>query len=280
MIDELRMPETLKMGTPMAKKEHLICVYSESGAGKTTEIIKYLELSGKSSIYIDLDGNSAPIYNAKPEVIEKMNYLKLRNALDKIHVADFINGSMTTPLLKLCPEHGYLNCGICANEQRDMIAVMFDNWKDYDVVIVDSVTIMVNAVKLFSIKKSEEGKDNSPFDIWQRVSLMANTMMHFLRECHDTVIVLSHPVDVRHEYQKVIQKRPHQRAGLSLVDPYYRPCFGSVPFTREAAKNLSAVIYMNEDGSILTQGNKPYFANTRMEIKSTTVSGALQEILG
>ena len=274
------MPEVITQGIPTANPEKLICIYGESGSGKTTEVIKYITESGKSAVYVDFDGNSAPIYNSPAEVLERINYIKVRNSLGKMHVADFINKAMEDPMINICLRHGYLGCGLCKRKQLDTLAVNFDDWENYDLAVIDSVTIMVNAIILFSIKESARGQDKSPHDVWARVSLMAKTMMHFLRECHPNVIVLSHPIDIRLPFQKVIQKRPSPRAGKELVDPYYSPVFGSVPFSRQAAKNLSAVIFQNTDGSIITQERKPYFANTRMPIKGNTVSEALHEILG
>lgn len=277
---ELKITEKVKRGSPLAYKENTICVYGPSGSGKTTQIVEYLKLSGKSCIYLDLDGNTAPLLEAGSEVLDKMNYVKLRNSLDSMHVAEFLARAMDTPILNICLRHGFMNCGMCKAAGDDILALNFTEWRKYDLVIVDSVTIMVKAIILFSIKQAEAGGDKSPRDIWQRVSMVAQTMMHFLRECHPNVIVISHPTDVRLPYEQVVQKSNHPtRAGKELVDPYYLPCFGSVPFTKESAKNLSAVIYVGDDGKIITNAKKPFFANARREIKSTTVAGALQEIL-
>lgn len=276
---DMKMAKKLKQGSPLQSLEKLVCVYGPSGSGKTTEIMKYITENNKSAIYLDLDGNTAPIASAPQEILDKMNYIKLRNSLSNMHVATFLNSAMTKPLVEVCQNHGYMNCGLCAKSHDDVIVVNFDTWKQYDLVVVDSVTIMIKAIKLFSIKQAEEDGERNPHAIWQRVSLIATTMMHFLRECHKNVIVLSHPIDVRHEFQKVVQKQG-QRKGLALVDAYYMPCFGSVPFSREAVQNLSATIYQTEDGKIITNDKKPYFANARQQIQSTTVSGALKEILG
>lgn len=276
----MKISQTLTKGSPLASPEKTICIVGESGSGKTTELMKYLALSGKRSLYLDLDGNSGPVINAPAEVLEKMNYVKLRNSLDNMSVSDFLYSVMSEPMVDICAKHGWLKCGKCKKRGDNSIRLFFDTWEDdYDLVIVDSVTIMIKAIKLFSIKQATEEGERNPRAIWQRVSMVANIMMHFLRECHPNVVVLSHPIDVRHEHEKVVQKLG-SRKGMELVDPYYMPCFGSVPFSREVARGLSAVIYQQEDGTIITDSKRPYFANARQPIQSTTVSGALQEILG
>lgn len=278
---EIKIAETITRGSPLASKENTVCLYGPSGSGKTTAVIDYLVKSGKSCVYLDFDGNSAPIAAAPPEVLDKMNYIKIRNSRDVGHVGRFIDASMTDPIIKVCLEHGYLGCGTCARKQGDVLQVNFDDWAKYDLVIVDSASVMVESLILFSIKLAKAENEFNAMNVWSRVNLSATTMLHFLRECHRNVIVISHPLDISLGHEKAIQKRGHPRFGRTLVEPYFKPCFGSVPFTREkAVKKLSAVIYQAEDGTIETNSKIPFFANTRREIKSTTASGALLEILG
>lgn len=278
-MTDIKLAKTLTRGSPMASPERTVCIYGESGSGKTTGVMEYLKQSGKRSLYLDLDGNSGPILAAPPEVLDKMNYVKLRNSLTNMSVADFLIASMSEQMLSLCVEHGLMNCGRCKRKQGDVIQLMMEKWNDdYDVVITDSASIMVKAIILFSQRQATDEGERNLLAVWSRVSIIANTMMHFLRECHRNVIVLSHPIDVRHEFQKVVQKSG-PRKGLGLVDPYHAPCFGSVKFSREVARGLSATIYANEDGSIITDQKRPYFANARQQIQSTTIAGALSEIL-
>lgn len=276
MLGNLTVAPTLKRGSPMASPNKLIAIYGPSGCGKTTEIVKYLTASGKSSVIVDIDGNSGPIIAAPPQVLERMNYLKLRNSLQHLHAMDFVNRSMTDPQLKLCQEHGYLDCGLCKNSGSPSIMVNFDDLRNYDVLVIDSASLFINAIKLFSIK--EAGLDKDLRKIWQRVSLNAATFLHFMREIHETVIVLSHPLDIRLEVEKAVHKQGPNK-GEERVQAYYKPRFGSVPFSKEVSGSLTEVIYMNEDGGIITNAKRPYFANTRVPIKSTTVHGALLEII-
>ena len=278
-MNELKIAQQLKKGSPFVSPERTVCIYGDSGTGKTTALVKYLAESGKRCLYLDLDGNSGPLLSAPDSVINKMNYVKLRNSLTNMSVADFLFGIMEEPMIDVCVKHGLLTCGVCKRTQGDVVRLMIDNWgTDYDVVIVDSVTIMVKAIKLFSTQQATRDGERNPRAIWQRVSVVAEIMMHFLRECHQQVIVTSHPIDVRNEHEKVVQKAG-PRKGLELIDPYYMPCFGSVPFSRDVVRGLSATIFVGESGSIVTDQKKPYFANARQKIQSTTVAGALSEIL-
>lgn len=278
-LDDIKIAQVLDRGSPLASPERTVCIYADSGVGKTTGIMEYLAQSGKRALYLDLDGNSEPLLRAPKDVLDKMNYVKLRNSLTNMSVADFLYAIMSEPMLSVCTTHGHLNCGVCKRKQDPTVRLIMDRWReDYDVVIVDSVTIMVKAIILFSTQQATAEGERNPRAIWQRVSMVCNIMMHFLRECHSNVIVTSHPIDVRQEHEKVVQKTG-SRKGLALRDEYYMPCFGSVPFSREVARGLSAVIYAGPNGELVTDQKKPYFANARGSIQSTTISGALAEIL-
>jgi hypothetical protein len=277
-LGNLKIAETLDRGTPMASPNKLIGIYGDSGCGKTTAVIKYLELSGKSAVYLDIDGNSAPIIAAPQSVLDKMNYLKLRNSLTQLYVMDFINGALVSPQLLLCQRHGYLSCPTCKKQGDPSIRVNFDDFGKYDVLVVDSASLLINAVKLFSIKQQEASQSNDLRAIWQRVSLASTTLLHFLREVHETVIVLSHPLDVRYEPEKGVYKAGPKK-GEPIAEPYYMPRFGTVPFSREVVGSLTETIFMDDAGGIVTNAKKPYFANTRVEIKSSTAHGALLEII-
>lgn len=281
---DIKVAKNLKKGSPLAFKENTICVYGPSGSGKTTELVKYLQESGKSCVWLDIDGNNAPVVNAGSKVLELMNYIKLRNRIDRVFVKEFFNRAMDTPSISVCVRHGFIDCGQCRNTGGDNLVVKFDDWADYDLVIVDSITVAIDSFVLFAIKDYEEhikqGGRPDPRRIWSEVNLMAKTMVHFIREIHPNVIVISHPIDVRLDYEKAIQKANHPtRAGKELVEPYYFPCLGSAPFSKKAPKSLSRIIYIGEDGKLTTNAKTPYFANTRQQIKSTTVAGALKEIL-
>lgn len=276
---DIKIAKKLSKGSPLAHTEQTVCVYGPSGAGKTTDVIEFLHTSGMRCLYFDLDGNSGPIINAPPAVIENMNYVKLRNSLTQMSVADFLYSVMSEPMLDVCVKHGHLSCSLCKRAGGDYIRLIMDNWlKDYDIVVVDSVTIMVKAMILFSTQQATAEGERNTRAIWQRVSMIANIMMHFLRECHPRVLVTSHPIDVRHEHEKILAKTGN-RKGLAVTEEYYMPCFGSVPFSREVARGLSAVIYVDENGKLITDQKKPVFANARQKIQSTTLAGALTEIL-
>ena len=244
-------PEHLMRGATIA-----LCGASKSG--KTSALLPLIE-DGWTLHYIDLDRNLQPFSRLTPA--QYANLKLYRPDISPTNLYTVMMKFIVTGVLNICEEHGTFGCKTCSTVKAPFETTNFRELTGKNAIVIDSYTVLFEAIKativaingidITKITKVDLGFHNA-------VKLVSGRLFHGLIGLNANVplIIITHLVDIND--------------GIALDSsakktPMYIPILGSRSFSRlDGVKMLSAVVAMDEAGTLITEKGKGYLVNNSL----------------
>lgn len=227
----MRLDAAAKAAAKQKETNHSILVYGPPKSGKSRLVATAAQLPEISRIYwIDVENGSEVISNMglSDEELKKFIVYKIPDTRDSPRAIETVLKMLTSKVaIKVCDEHGIVNCDICTKANAPMESFFLKDCKHDELVVLDSGSQLgVSALNAACLGKGDAYKPQ--FDDWTNVGKWLSDCLLIVQQAQFTNFVV-----ITHELLT---------EGEDKVERIY-PMMGSKPFSANVGRFFGTVAY-------------------------------------
>lgn len=228
----MRLNAAAQTANTLKKSNHSILVYGPPKTGKSRLVATAAKIPEIKKIYwIDIENGSEVISNMglTDEELSKFVVYKIPDTRDDPRAIETVLKMATSKVpIKVCDEHGIVNCDICTKAGKPMETFSLKDCKHDELVVLDSGSQLgVSALNASCKGKGDAYKPQ--FDDWGNVGKWLSDFLLVVQQCQYTnMVVITHELLTEGE-DKV--ERIYPLMGTKAFSANVGRYFGTVAYT-------------------------------------------------
>lgn len=228
----MRLDAAARTANKLKKSNHSILIYGPPKTGKSRLVATAAQIPEIKKIYwIDIENGSEVITNMglTEEELSKFIIFKIPDTRDEPRAIETVLKMFTSKLpIKVCDDHGIVNCDICAKANRPMETFSLKDCKHDELVVLDSGSQLgVSALNASCLGKGDKYKPQ--FEDWGNVGKWLSDALLIIQQAQFTnMVVITHELLTEGE-DKV--ERIYPLMGTKAFSANVGRYFGTVAYT-------------------------------------------------
>ena len=224
----------LAAAVAVVQSNHSLLVYGPPKSGKTVLVATAARIPEIKTIYwFDLENGVESLLNMglSPMEMDKIVVIKIRDTRDNpIAIETILKAFSAKSPVKICEEHGRVDCAICIKEKKPHIEWSLSQCTHNDLVVLDSGSQLGDSA-LAAACLGKPSMFKPTFDEYGMVNKWLGDVMSVVQQAtHTNFVVITHEIPLEDNEGK---------------DKIY-PLMGSKQFSSKCAKFFGTVAYVHK----------------------------------